>query len=78
MNPPSSYSLTVRFPSGTEFWQSERLPDVGAAISQYGRKYLVQYGRKYLVVSCERMPDGAFALNVAEQETSDGIEPAFA
>jgi len=24
------------------------------------------------------MPDGAFALNVAEQETSDGIEPAFA
>jgi len=70
MNPPSSYSLTVRFPSGTEFWQSDRLPDVGAAISQYGRKYLV--------VSCERMPDGAFALNVAEQETSDGIEPAFA
>ena len=66
---PSSYSVTVRFPSGTEFWQSERLPDVGGAISQYGRTYLV--------VSCERMPDGSFALNVVEQETNDDTEPTF-
>jgi len=70
MNPPSSYSLTVRFPSGTEFWHSERLPEVGGAISQYRREYLV--------VSCDQMPDGAFALNVADQETNGGIEPAFA
>lgn len=67
---PSSYALTVRFPSGTEFWQSDKLPDVGGPISQYGREYLV--------VSCERMSDGSFALNVTEQETDDGIEPTFA
>jgi len=58
------------FPLRDGVWQSERLPDVGGTISQYGRKYPV--------VSCERMPDSSFALNVAEQETNDRIEPTFA
>lgn len=37
----SSYSLTVRFPSGTEFWATEKLPEVSSAISHNGGQYVV-------------------------------------
>lgn len=66
----SSYLVTVRFPSGTEFWQTETLPEIGSTISRSGREYLI--------VSCEQLQDGAFALNVAEMETNEVPEPAFA
>lgn len=66
----ASYSLTVRFPSGTEFWHTEKLPEPGSTISHYGRQYLV--------VSCEQLSRDAFALRVAEHETSESTEPAFA
>lgn len=65
-----SYALTVRFPFGTEFWQTENLPEIGDTISRHGSDYLV--------VSCDELPDNAFALRVVEQETKDGGEPALA
>lgn len=66
----ASYSLTVRFPSGTEFWHTEKPPDVGSTMSHYGRQYLI--------LSCEQLSRHAFALRVAEKKTSEGFEPAVA
>jgi hypothetical protein len=61
-----SYALVMRLPSGTEFWHTGELPEVGDVISHLGREYLV--------VACER-PNGdeRFVVRLAETSTFHSV-----
>ena len=37
----SSHSLIVRLPSGTEYWYAAEVPEVGEAVSHFGKSYVV-------------------------------------
>jgi hypothetical protein len=66
-----SYALVMRLPSGTEFWHTGDLPEVGDLISHLGREHLV--------VACEQ-PNGdeRFVTRLAETSTPHSVpaEPA--
>jgi hypothetical protein len=70
--PGSSYSVTVRFPSATEYWHSENVPVAGTRL-WHGR-------REYRVVSCEHLAENVVVVNVAEVEVEvdTGRQPAIA
>lgn len=65
-----SFAITVRFPFGSEYWQSDTLPEIGSTMTRGGREYVV--------ASCEQQPDRAYALRMVERSAEEGIEPVFA
>jgi hypothetical protein len=68
-----SYSLTVRLPSGTHFWQTERLPRIDAVITYCGQRYRV--------VSCEpvdEQDEHHYVLVLEEPEPSHTQQPITA
>lgn len=42
----SGQSLTVRFPTQTEFWYSENVPAVGDVVERNGSRYVVTSSEK--------------------------------
>jgi hypothetical protein len=66
----TTYSLTVRLPSGSDFWQSPHLPEVGET--------LVRSGDRYVVVSREQIATGVYSLHVTTREPASEAGPAAA
>jgi hypothetical protein len=66
----SSYSLTVRLPSGTHYWQTERLPRTDSVITYCGQRYRV--------LSCEPVDDQRYVLTLVDPGTPQSVEPAVA
>jgi hypothetical protein len=64
----SSYSLTVRSPAGTDFWQSDKLPRRNAILSHCGQRYRV--------ASCEPVDGHHYVVTLVEPET-EHVEPAI-
>jgi len=72
-----SYSLTVRLPSGTHYWQTERLPRIDTLITYCGQRYRV--------AACEPMDDLRYVLTLEDPDAARddpdsprGVEAAFA
>jgi hypothetical protein len=57
----TQYSVTARFPAGTEYWYTERIPRVGTQ--------LVHCGEEYEVISYERVGGARFVLHLATAES---------
>jgi hypothetical protein len=55
----SPYALTVRLPSGREYWYTQNVPEVGEAVSYKGVRYVV--------VSCEKADDERLILTFEEE-----------
>lgn len=59
----SPQTLTVRLPSGSEYWFTDNVPAVGESLSHAGARYLV--------VSCENEGDDRFVVTLKAEEDRD-------
>ena len=56
------HALIVRLPTGTEYWYSQEVPEVGEIVSRLGTRYVV--------LSCEPSEDSRMVVTLAEEEVA--------
>jgi hypothetical protein len=61
---PEGHALTVRLPSGTEYWYAQEVPEAGDFVSRLGTRYVV--------VSREPADEQQTVVTLAEESAPAG------